>query len=214
MNGKNCCQRVKFSRPVKVINEMNDRTHRSATLERLEQVLDAYGGDPIRWPDNERDVLLALVRQSPKASARLQEAEVLDQILSHGDRWTEPVSCSMANRLADGVMEAIATRETMAAEASGQVTVDSIRDKTLDDVVTLDSYRSGANVGRQPKRNSWPAAALMAASLVFGVYLGASGVLTPVFDEFAEFTGGVNTSDTELAELSFGPDFALEEELL
>ena len=74
MNGKNCCQRVKFSRPVKVINEMNDRTHRSATLERLEQVLDAYGGDPIRWPDNERDVLLALVRQSPKASARLQEA--------------------------------------------------------------------------------------------------------------------------------------------
>lgn len=46
---------------------------------RLQQVIDAYGADPARWPAAERDVLEPLL---DKDSAALREAGALDRLLA------------------------------------------------------------------------------------------------------------------------------------
>jgi hypothetical protein len=53
----------------------------SMELTRLGELLDAYGGDPQRWPAAERDAALALLASSPIARAQQQAASVLDTAL-------------------------------------------------------------------------------------------------------------------------------------
>jgi hypothetical protein len=53
----------------------------SMELVRLGELLDAYGGDPGRWPAAERDAALALLASSPIARAQQQAARVLDSAL-------------------------------------------------------------------------------------------------------------------------------------
>lgn len=54
---------------------------RVLTVERLEQLLDAYGGVPERWPDAEREAALRLVQRSPELRARWEQAAELDRLL-------------------------------------------------------------------------------------------------------------------------------------
>lgn len=48
------------------------------TLDRLRQILAAYGGDPDRWPDDERDAAEALIAASPVAREALAQEQALD----------------------------------------------------------------------------------------------------------------------------------------
>ena len=48
------------------------------TLDRLRQILAAYGGDPDRWPDDERDAAEVLIADSPVARAALAQEQALD----------------------------------------------------------------------------------------------------------------------------------------
>lgn len=48
------------------------------TLDRLRQILAAYGGDPDRWPDDERDAAEALIAASPVARDALAQERALD----------------------------------------------------------------------------------------------------------------------------------------
>lgn len=50
-------------------------------LERLAEILDAYGGDPLRWPEAERLAAQGLVARDPRAAAMAAEAEALDALL-------------------------------------------------------------------------------------------------------------------------------------
>jgi hypothetical protein len=52
------------------------------TLQRLQQLLDAYGADPKRWPEEERTAALALLACSMEARARQAETERLDALLN------------------------------------------------------------------------------------------------------------------------------------
>lgn len=52
------------------------------TLDRLRQILAAYGGDPDRWPDDERDAAEALIAASPVARDALAQEQALDAGLS------------------------------------------------------------------------------------------------------------------------------------
>lgn len=58
---------------------MNDGA--PVSLERLRELLDAYGADPERWPVHERDAALALLSQSPVAQRWRQDAARLDGVL-------------------------------------------------------------------------------------------------------------------------------------
>ncbi len=51
------------------------------SLQRFEQLLDAYGASPQRWPDHERAAALQLLEQSSPAADLWQSAQWLDQQL-------------------------------------------------------------------------------------------------------------------------------------
>jgi hypothetical protein len=51
------------------------------TLDRLKILLDAYGADPGRWPDGQREAARELLTRSPEARAYVQQASVLDTLL-------------------------------------------------------------------------------------------------------------------------------------
>ncbi len=51
------------------------------TPERLRRLLDAYGADAARWPSEERDRALALLRSSPALQDLRREAHELDGLL-------------------------------------------------------------------------------------------------------------------------------------
>jgi hypothetical protein len=60
---------------------MTQTPHTAVTLERLAQLLDAYGGEPARWPDTERESALRLIASVPEAAALQRAALELDSAL-------------------------------------------------------------------------------------------------------------------------------------
>lgn len=60
---------------------MKPHTHTDMTLERLRDFADAYGADPRRWPEGERDAAVALMNRSVAARDIVAEAGALDAIL-------------------------------------------------------------------------------------------------------------------------------------
>lgn len=48
--------------------------------ERLAEILEAYGGDPLRWPESERLAAQGLAARDPRAAAMVAEAEALDAL--------------------------------------------------------------------------------------------------------------------------------------
>jgi hypothetical protein len=60
---------------------MTQSPHKAVTLERLEQLLDAYGADPSRWPDAERAAAEQLIRTDVEAQKLLMQARSLDDLL-------------------------------------------------------------------------------------------------------------------------------------
>ena len=59
------------------------------TIERLRQILDAFGADPARWPKAERDSALALLAHSPEAQRLREEARQLDSVLNEASEAIE-----------------------------------------------------------------------------------------------------------------------------
>lgn len=50
-------------------------------IERLTAILDAYGADPLHWPEGERLAAQAFVAREKRAQALVAEAETLDSLL-------------------------------------------------------------------------------------------------------------------------------------
>ena len=57
----------------------------SLSMQRFEQLIDAYGTDPQRWPPGERQAALQLVESLPDAARLMQETVWLDEALDHYD---------------------------------------------------------------------------------------------------------------------------------
>ena len=60
---------------------MTDPSKTAVTLDRLVQLLDAYGGEPARWPEQERAAALQLLAASPEAQTMQRTALELDSAL-------------------------------------------------------------------------------------------------------------------------------------
>jgi hypothetical protein len=63
---------------------------KTCSLARFEQLLDAYGGEPERWPSAEREAALLLLQSEPRASALQAAALRLDAQLGQVAFMTEP----------------------------------------------------------------------------------------------------------------------------
>ncbi len=56
----------------------------SVSADRFKAIVDAYGADPDRWPQGERDAALRFMSEDARAEAWLDEAIAIDALLSAG----------------------------------------------------------------------------------------------------------------------------------
>lgn len=151
-------------------------------LDALEHVLERYGSDRTRWPAPVRLSFAGLLSESPEAKARLREAEALDRLL---DLAPEPEIDTRA--LADRILAAARTETPAAAPPKARV--------------------AWAIFERRPTvaDGPWPAAAMLAASLVLGTVFGLTGTLDPaVAPLVAEASYG--EADIDSAQIAFDSD--------
>jgi hypothetical protein len=81
------------------------------TIERLTELLDAYGAQPERWPDGERTAMRALLERSAEARAHLAAAADLDALLDRA------VTAAPAPDLAARILAAAPRRTTVPRQA-------------------------------------------------------------------------------------------------
>jgi hypothetical protein len=121
-----------------------------ANMDRLQAVLAAYGADPARWPESDRELAPLLAAADPSLTTSLENARSLDAALAHASRPVAPAAA--AQRLVAHV------------------------DETPGNVVAFAPRGAKRAAAPRPRLSGRLAvAASLAASLALGIYLGASG---------------------------------------
>jgi hypothetical protein len=137
-------------------------TNITMTLAEFEHLLDVHGSDRTRWPLHQRSAALALLAHDDTARRLLSEADALDRVLA-----AAPGAQSRS-------LDALAARIVASAASKPRL-------------ATATSVERSARVGRGAGRGeAWRAAALLAASLLVGVFVGVAnpaGTVTTVFDD-------------------------------
>jgi len=171
---------------------MTEKSNMEGTgLDALEQALERYGSDRTRWPAPVRRNFAGFLAESAEAKARLREAEALDRLL---DLAPEPEIDTRA--LADRILAAAKAEIPAAAEPPARRVAWAIFER------------------RPSAEAQWPAAALLAASLVLGTVFGLAGTfdqaVAPLVAEASSET------DIDLGQLAFDSDAIsmFEEDLL
>ena len=124
------------------------------TLDRLQDLFDAYGATPERWPDQERELALVFIATSEEAQGLLENAKTLDTALD--TLWTPDPSPALRS----GILDTFASPKMAAVNAN-------------DGLVSAIAHWC-------PKSNiAWHRAA--AAAVIFGVLcgVGVSQIFTP-----------------------------------
>jgi hypothetical protein len=62
---------------------MKDKLGKALDLDRFRTIVDAYGTDPSKWPEAERQAALTLLVSSSDADAVVNDATQLDRMLDH-----------------------------------------------------------------------------------------------------------------------------------
>ena len=161
-----------------------------AELTDFENVLDTFGGNPARWPEARRERLLSLVASDGRAQRLLREAEALDAVLTRAAGPPVGNTAALADRIAAAIanpdaVRPLADRLNAAANPAGPTTAKG----KAGVVIAWPRSGSGSNTGSsanraaqtaapsgpQPRRDrsTWRAAAMLAASLLVGVFVGA-----------------------------------------
>jgi hypothetical protein len=131
-------------------------------LAALADRLEISGADRTRWPAQERLRFASLIASSDEARRLMAEASALDRLL-------DTVTGADPARLGGLVDRIVAAAVTEGAPGSGNV------------IAIGAGRRSVAPAPRLPvhRRSNWQAAALLAASLFVGAFVGTSGLLGP-----------------------------------
>ena len=172
---------------------MTKMDKRAEDREALERLLDIYGADRTRWPARERLRFAGVVSEDKLAARMLAEADALDQLLEQAPRASSADVDALKERIMAAALRAQAPQ--LAVVASGK--------PGSAKAVPLAGRRAPFN----PRftRSQWPAAGMLAASLVLGVMLGWTGTLDTTMQEMAEAAGlnattsNVNTDSSQLA---------------
>lgn len=169
---------MRFGRPG--TTAMTDETMMEANgLAALDEVLERFGSDRTRWPAPLRRDLASLLAESAEAKTRLREAEALDRLLD-----LAPEREIDTRALADRILAA-AIAEAPAAALPAVAAV------------------APASSSRRPpmhRDREWPAAALLAASLVLGTLFGVAGTFDQaVAPLMAEASGDMEFDSGQIA---------------
>lgn len=134
------------------------------SLQAFKDMLDAYGGDPRRWPEQGRAAAQSLLAHSADARAAFREARALDAVLVSAPSGVEP---------AQALKERI-----VAAALSGYQKEAAPTARLPDNVVRIGSRRPSAARTGPPAASTatrpqfWRTATALAASLVTGLLIG------------------------------------------
>ena len=141
------------------------------SLERLKSVLASYGANPSRWPDDERDELLSLLRGNEVAGRLRGEHHALDRALDSAK--IRPPSDALRSNILKIAVPAIKTGQ------GGEVLPFPKPDRD----------RAGHSF------LNWPTAAVLAASLLIGVWIGAGDIGGTLISETLDIASLENYSD-------------------
>lgn len=170
---------------------MSADNDRKAGLVRLQQVLDAYGGDQRRWPRADA-VALAPLLVDAAARATLAEAKALDLALAAAPEASPGRSRALADRIL------------------GEIGAPHDRDAVVD----LAKRRAAATRTTLSRRAVWQTATALAACLVLGVVVGASDLLGSSLDDVAALAGFASDGDTLTTALGQALQLSYDEETL
>ncbi len=179
---------------------MTKMNKRAEDREALERLLDIYGADRTRWPARERLRFAGVISEDKTAAHMLAEADALDRLLEQAPRASSADVEALKERIMAAALRAKAPQ--FAVVAGGKAPAGKV------------AAGRPAVVARFA-RGEWPAAAMLAASLVLGVVLGSTGSLDSTFQQVAEVTGlrsaqtDISTDNSQLAlgeEIEAQPD--------
>ena len=169
---------------------MTNKDTRATDREALARLLEIHGADRTRWPARERLRFAGVISEDKTAAKLLAEAEALDRLLDQAPRASDAGIEALKERI---VAAALRTHEPHLAVIAGGKKV---------------AVLPQARLGRRSLATrfiEWPAAAVLAASLVLGVMLGTTGTFETTMQEVAQVAGfGNGTADG--AQLALGDD--------
>ena len=166
-----------------------------AGIEALQQMLDTYGGEPSRWPAGARERFQPLLAGDAAARSTMAASHALDTILSQAPAVPAARRIALAERIVS---------EALAAQA----------DRPRGEVIDLSARRVAAR-GVPPRPTPmWQAAAVLAASLMLGVFAGISGELANPLDDIASLAGVGGDNDALSVALNHAVDTTVEEDPL
>lgn len=158
-----------------------DKTQELAGLKRL---VDAYGADQARWPAADRNRFARLLAEEPEARTVLAQARALDRLLDAAAAEVAPRTTALADRIVAAAL----------AETAGARSNETPRGR----VVPLPARGPHTRIttARAGRGTMMPTAALLAACLVAGLYLGGVINLDPVLQNVADTFGIAAEFDT------------------
>ena len=158
------------------MNRKNDITGHSASgpLTELTNMLDAWGGAPARWPADVGRRIGEIVDAEPGAQTLLTQARALDRLLDRGRSASAQVPRGLADRIVAAAMAAPPAASTTAERAHTNVIALPVRPRPQ---------------AVPAMRGQWRTAALLAASLLVGIYLGGAVNLAPGLQDLADAIG-------------------------
>lgn len=164
---------------------MATKDRRAEERQALVHLLEVCGADRTRWPARERLRFASFIAEDDEAKRLVREAAALDDLLDCAPRASEDRERALQERI---VAAALRSGEPKLAVVGGS------REPAAPQRARQRFSISG--FAKASVRAEWPAAALLAASLVVGVLLGTNGTLDPAVQEVAEVTGLSTTADS------------------
>jgi hypothetical protein len=201
---------------------MNGRNQK-LTLDRLESLLDAYGGDLSRWPERLATEAHVMIGSSSEARRMHAEAQALDRLLAKASA-PDP---ERLDRLAARIMAAAASEgRATRTEANGDAAGVGARiiplpvgrrsgagRNPLDRQAAPVPYAARSSKGRWFGGTNWRAAAALAASLAFGFAIGFSDLAPNATYNVASLVQPASSdTDSVLAELQLDTWNGLDED--
>lgn len=175
-------------------------------LEALRQLLDVHGADRTRWPARERLRFATLPGGNQAARRLTAEAEALDRLLDRAPVTSEQRRLALAERiLARAIHEGCPEAEAPRAVQDSVAPSAEPRGATADDFPRPSRHlASAARFSARRMAGGWPAATLLAASLLVGVLAGAAGVVSPALQSLPglaslEAAGNASSSASAVA---------------
>lgn len=162
------------------------------TLADFARLLDVFGADRVRWPLAVRASAAQRLSSDPVAQRLLAEAEALDAVLLHSIEPTPSDIASLADRI---VFAAVTVAQTAASQEPRM-------------------ERPGARAvasSASPARLDWSydftrVAALLAASLMIGMFVGQSDVgarVVPALEDLTSLTSPLSAERVAMQDLHF-----------